>query len=83
MGRWGDGSIRERRPGVWELRVAAGVDPVSGRTVQRSVTCHGDRAAAEARCTDLAAEHATRRLTRRVAPFLTVGQLRRGGWSPP
>jgi len=36
MGKRGDGSIRERRPGVFEIRVATGIDPRSGSTVQRS-----------------------------------------------
>ena len=43
----GQGTLRERRPGVWEIRVAAGTDPVTGRTIQRSVTFHGDAADAE------------------------------------
>lgn len=75
MGAWGGGSIRERRPGVWELRVAAGVDPTTGRTVQRSYSFHGDHDGAEARCAELAAEHAARRVLVRAAPFLTVGAL--------
>jgi hypothetical protein len=28
----GGGSLRQRRPGVWEVRVAVGQDPVSGRS---------------------------------------------------
>lgn len=31
------GSIRQRRPGRWELRVALGRDPVTGRRRDRSV----------------------------------------------
>ena len=42
----GAGWQRQRRPGVWEIRVALGVHPVSGRSVYRSVTVHGDRSAA-------------------------------------
>lgn len=40
MGAWGEGSLREKRPGVFEIRVAVGVDPVSGRTVKRSFWFH-------------------------------------------
>jgi hypothetical protein len=43
----GAGSMRERRPGVWEARVALGPDLVSGRTAVRSLTVHGDRRATE------------------------------------
>ncbi|HVM63761.1 MAG TPA: hypothetical protein VMU14_02790 [Acidimicrobiales bacterium] len=71
---WGSGSLRERRPGVWEIRVAVGIDPVSGRTVQRSFVFHGDAVEAEAR-QELAQEWAKRRAIRRAAPFLTVGEL--------
>lgn len=72
---WGKGTMRERRPGVWEIRVAIGVDPVSGRTAQRSFVFHGDVDQAEARRQELAAEWAERRAIRRAAPFLTVGEL--------
>jgi len=41
------GSIRERLPGVWEIRVVVGFDPVHSRSVQRSFTVHGDNEAAE------------------------------------
>lgn len=67
--------MRERRPGTWEIRVAVGIDPVSGRTVQRSFVFHGDECEAEARREELAAEWAERRAIRRAAPFLTVGEL--------
>ncbi len=67
--------MRERRPGVWEIRIAVGVDPVSGRTVQRSFVFYGDVGQAEARRQELAAEWAERRSIRRAAPFLTVGEL--------
>ena len=40
--------MRERRPGVWEIRVAAGTDPVTGRTLQRSVTFYGSAVDADA-----------------------------------
>ena len=72
---WGDGTLRERSPGTWEIRVAVGVDPVSGRTVQRSFSFHGSAEDAELRRKELAAEWAERRAIRRAAPFLTAGEL--------
>jgi integrase len=71
----GSGTKRERRPGVWEIRVAAGNDPVTGRTLQRSVTFHGSDADAELYRVELAAEYAARRSIARAAPMLTVGEL--------
>src|SRR5664280_1765967 len=44
----GSGSLRQRRPGVWEVRVAVGPDPVSGRSRYRSLAVHGDRESAQA-----------------------------------
>ena len=44
----GSGSLRQRRPGVWEVRVAVGPDPVSGRPRYRSLTVHGNRQSAQA-----------------------------------
>ncbi len=38
----GAGSLRERSPGVWEIRVVVGFDPGNGRSCQRSFTIHGD-----------------------------------------
>jgi integrase len=75
MGVWGEGSLREKRPGVFEIRVAVGVDPVSGRTVQRSFFFHGALEDAEERRRELAAQFAEYRSIRRAAPFLTVGEL--------
>ena len=72
---WEQGTMRERSPGVWEIRVAVGLDPVSGRTVQRSFSFRGDVEDAELRRKELAAEWAERRAIRRAAPFLTVGDL--------
>ncbi len=40
--------MRERRPGVWEVRVVVANDQVSGRSVQRSFTVHGDAGEVEA-----------------------------------
>ena len=67
--------MREKRPGVFEIRVAVGVDPVSGRTVQRSFWFHGALEDAEERRRELAAQFAEYRSIRRAAPFLTVGEL--------
>ena len=72
---WGTGTMRERSPGSWEIRVAVGVDPVSGRTVQRSFAFHGRAEEAELHRKELAAEWAERRAVRRAAPFLNVGEL--------
>lgn len=71
----GAGTIRERRPGVWEIRIAAGSDPVTGRTLQRSVTFYGTGPDAEAYRVELAAEYAARRSVAQAAPMLTVGEL--------
>jgi integrase len=72
---WRDGTMRERSPGTWEIRVSVGVDPFSGRTVQRSFAFHGCAEDAELRRKELAAEWAEWRAIRRAAPFLTVGEL--------
>ena len=61
--------------GNWEIRVAVGVDPVSGRTVQRSFSFQGCAEEAELLRKELAAEWAERRAVRRAAPFLSVGEL--------
>ena len=41
------GSIRERRPGPWELRVYVGSDPDTGRRLYRTCTVVGNRAEAQ------------------------------------
>ena len=71
----GMGSLRERRPGVWEVRVAAGSDALTGRVIQRSVTFHGTAVEAEQYRAELAAEYAVRRAAARAAPMLSVGEL--------
>ena len=71
----GTGTIRERRPGVWEIRIAAGTDPVTGRTLQRSVTFRGSAGEADAYRIELAAEYRARRSVTRAAPMLTVAEL--------
>lgn len=45
--------MRERRPGVWEIRVVVANDEVSGRSVQRSFTVRGDADVAQARRCEL------------------------------
>lgn len=60
-------SLRERRPGVWEVRVYAGRDPVTGKTRQLSRTVRGGKKAARAAEQALAAE-----ATRNTATEATV-----------
>ncbi|MET0902812.1 MAG: hypothetical protein ABWZ52_06210, partial [Acidimicrobiales bacterium] len=71
----GSGSIRQRQPGVWEIRVAAGTDPVTGRTLQRSVTFRGSEGDAHAYRQELAAEFVARRSVAKAAPMLTIAEL--------
>ena len=52
----GQGSQRERRPGVWEIRIRVGADPVTGRSRYRSVTVRGDVTEASNRRQELLAE---------------------------
>lgn len=77
----GSGSIRERSPGVWEVRVVVGFDPVHGRSVQRSFTIHGDGASAQARRRELVDDFAVTRVSFTCAGAqLRVGALlARGG----
>jgi integrase len=49
----GGGSRRERRAGVWEIRVTTGIDPTTERSVQTSFTHHGDADSAERRQAEL------------------------------
>lgn len=65
--------MRKRRPGVWEVRVAAGTDPATGRTRQRSVTVHGTASDAEASRRELVAARDARRA--RPSPLLSLGEL--------
>jgi hypothetical protein len=55
--------------------VAVVTDPISGRALQRSFTFRGDRADAEARCAELAADYAVIRVVIQAAPFLTVDEV--------
>lgn len=69
--RPGTGTLRERRPGVWEVRVAAGRDPNTGSTLQRSITVHGCRDDADRVARGLVVP------TRRIPPpsLVTLGDL--------
>jgi hypothetical protein len=51
------GSLRERSPGVWEVRVVVGFDPGRSRSIQRSFTVHGDVGLAAPARRDLVAEY--------------------------
>lgn len=53
------GSKRERRPGVWELRVYTGRDPVTGAEQRRSVTFHGTSRQADTELARLVADAAS------------------------
>jgi hypothetical protein len=41
------GSLREKSPGVWEIRVALGRDPLTGRYRSVSRTVHGGKRKAQ------------------------------------
>jgi integrase len=47
------GTKRQRAPGVWEVRVYVGKDPVSGQDKQISRTIHGSASSADAAIRDL------------------------------
>jgi integrase len=72
----GNGSIRERSPGVWEIRVVVGFDMVRGRSVQRSFTVRGDAVFAEQRRRELVEDHGVTRVDFATAGArLTLGEL--------
>lgn len=72
----GTGSIRERSPGVWEIRVVVGFDPLHARSVQRSFTVRGDAGYAASRRRELVDDYGVSRLafTTEGARF-TVAEL--------
>ncbi len=80
--------MRQRHPGVWELRVALGPDLVSGRSLVRSKTVHGDRDDAQAALARWAAQAEAVRAGRRAAPGIAVSDLlarwliAEHGWRP-
>ena len=55
--------------------MAVGTDPVTGRTLQRSVMFRGEAVDAEAYRRRLADEYGRRRAASRAAPLLTVEEL--------
>jgi len=57
--------VRERSPGVWEVRVVVGFDPARARSIQRSFTVHGDAALAGQARRDLVAEYGSARIDSR------------------
>jgi len=73
---------------VWEVRVALGPDPISGRTRVRSVTVHGDRDTAQAVRERWAASAELLRSAGRARPGITLACLLREwlaadhGWRP-
>ena len=64
------GSIREKRRGVFELRVYLGRDPSTGKLLQRSETFRGNKRAAESRLSELVVAATRNRLGDRTQ---TVG----------
>ena len=51
------GSRRKgRRPGTWELRIDAGLDPLTGRRLQRSLVFEGTSREADAKLAELTVE---------------------------
>lgn len=63
------GSKRERAPGVWELRVSLGPDPLTGRQRQRSRTFRGGKRDADRALAALIAEMASKRSPGTTATF--------------
>ena len=75
----GTGSLRERSPGVWEVRVVVGFDPGRSRSIQRSFTVRGDAGLAARARRDLVAEYGSARSdVRHMASVVTVGELLHG-----
>ena len=71
--------MRERSPGVWEVRVVVGFDPARARSIQRSFTVHGDAALAGKARGELVAEYgSTCAGLRHAASAVTVGELLEG-----
>ncbi len=51
------GSIRQKGPDLWELRIYLGLDPVTGKDRSLSRTFHGGRRAADKELACLVTEH--------------------------
>lgn len=67
---------RGRRPGTWELRLDAGIDPLNGRRLQRSVTFEGTAREADRRLAELMMENKHGRLR---SSSCTVAELLEAG----
>ena len=81
-----NGSIRQRSAGSWELRAYVGVDPDTGRRIDRSMTVRGNRAEAERELADMVTRV---RCVRAVGSRSTMSELFEAwfatavdGWSP-
>ncbi len=81
--------MRERRPGVWEVRVVVGNDPATGASKQRSFTVYGDEEMACERRRELVAQFGVNRsaLYCRAAGWSVAELLERflaaeHAWSP-
>ena len=71
------GSLRERSPGVFEIRLFLGIDAMTGQRRHKSVTVRGSRRDAETRMAKLVTEVQANRITSRtVGPEkMTLNQL--------
>jgi integrase len=75
----GTGSLRERSPDVWEVRVVVGFDPARARSIQRSFTVHGNATLAGKARRELVAEYGSARSDIKcAASAVTVGELLEG-----
>jgi integrase len=81
-----NGSIRQRSAGSWELRASVGVDPATGRRLDRSITVRGNRSDAERELAEMVARV---RCVRAVGSRSTMSELFEAwfatavdGWSP-
>jgi integrase len=63
------GSMREKKPGIWELRVHLGRDPLSGKIQQRSRSFTGGKRQARAALSEFEAETAGHRAPATDATF--------------
>ena len=81
-----NGSIRQRSAGSWELRAYVGVDPATGRRLDRSITVRGNRSDAQRELAEMVARI---RCVRAVGSRSTMSELFEAwfatavdGWSP-
>ena len=71
----GEGSIRKKPSGRWEGRYTQGIDPVTGRAIQKSVS-----AKTQAECKEKLAKAIREN---RGVPHQSHGRLHRSGVVPP